>query len=78
MNEVHGKLKFCDHDTSSKIMVRDIWKRLGAGWIQRIEIDQRKPLWRDSYEEKELDLMRAAEVCKKLSIGIRCMVKLKF
>ena len=56
LNEVHGKLKFLNHDISSIIMIiQNIWMRLDAGWIQWIEIDQRKPLWRNSYGDKELD-----------------------
>ena len=55
LNEVHGKLKFLKHDSSSIIMMISIWMRLDAGWIQWIEIDQRKPLWKDSYGEMELD-----------------------
>ena len=32
-----------------------IWMRLDMGWLQRIEIDQRKPLWENSYGDGELD-----------------------
>jgi len=39
------------------MMIQNIWMRLDSGWIQWIEIDQRKPLRKDSYGEKSLTSM---------------------
>ena len=36
------------------MMIQNIWMRLDAGWIQWNKIDQRKPLWKESYGEESL------------------------